>query len=160
MQPRPKSLLVWEARRALRLSREELGERLRLSKRTVGRYEGDRTSPPPTTMQDVARLVHAMNPALAAECALSAGVTLEMLGLEPANAAPPTALLADSVVCAAADAIKAIPETVRLAVFAAFRRARELRMTVADVENAMIEALGIGKDPPARPAATKTAKDG
>jgi transcriptional regulator with XRE-family HTH domain len=153
MQPRPKSVLVWEVRKALGLSREELGVRLGLSKRTVGRYEGDRTTAVPSTMMDLARLVHAVNPALAAECALSAGVTLEMLGLEPPSGAPSTALLADSVVCAAADAIQVIPGTVRLAVHAAFRRARELRMTVADVENAMIEALGIGK-------AKKAAKEG
>jgi hypothetical protein len=46
-------------------------------------------------------------------------------------------VLVDAIVCAAADALKAVPDTVRGAVLAAFKRARELRMTVEDVEKAM-----------------------
>ena len=55
----------------------------------------------------------------------------------PAAPPIPGQVLVDAIVCAAADALKAVPETVRASVLAAFRRARELRMTVEDVENAL-----------------------
>jgi len=61
----------------------------------------------------------------------------------PAPPPLPRHLLADSVVCAAADALKLVPESVRLSVHASFRRARELHMTVEDVEQAMVLALGL-----------------
>jgi hypothetical protein len=49
----------------------------------------------------------------------------------------PAALVVQAVVCAAADALHAPPSTVRAALLAAFRMARELRLDVEDVETAL-----------------------
>jgi hypothetical protein len=43
----------------------------------------------------------------------------------------------EAVVCAAADALNVPPATVRASLFAAFGRARELRLSVEEVERAL-----------------------
>jgi hypothetical protein len=62
----------------------------------------------------------------------------------------------DAVVCAAADALSVAPETVRGALLAAFRRARELRLSIDDVEKALgpapAEAVTARRRSAARPA--------
>jgi hypothetical protein len=111
----------------------------------------------PPSLLKLVPLVHPIDARLAAELAQAGGTTLTELGIGVPAAAPQPPispqLLADSVVCAAADALKATPEAVRLSVLASFRRARELRMTVDDVEQAMMFALGMSSEPP--PAAKK-----
>lgn len=140
---RPKSVLIFEARRVLGLNRDQLGTLLRLSKRTVARLEGGQSAIHTEGLFELARKVHPRDAALAEELGLAGGTTLEKLGVVAAPVAPPPApaipghVLVDAIVCAAADALKAVPETVRASVLAAFRRARELRMTVEDVENAL-----------------------
>jgi hypothetical protein len=49
-------------------------------------------------------------------------------------------LLVDAVVCAAADVLEVAPVTLRGALLAAFRRARELRLSAEDVEVALAPA--------------------
>jgi transcriptional regulator with XRE-family HTH domain len=143
LTPRSKQVLAIEARRALDLSREEFGNLLHWSKRTVARWEGGQSDLDAADLVELARHVYPRDAALAEEIALAGGATLERLGIVPPPALPapqppfPGNVLVDSVLCAAADALKAVPETVRAAVLASFRRARELRMTVEDVEKAL-----------------------
>jgi hypothetical protein len=160
---RKKSVLLFEARRALHMSRKEVGEAIGWSFRTIVRWEGgDTDAYEPALLRLVPRL-HPVNAKLAEELALACGTSLAQLGigLPPAPPAPPPEPpvsplhLADSVVCAAADALKAAPETARPAVLASFRRARELRMTVSEVEQAMMVALGLTGE---RAAASKKSK--
>ena len=133
--------LLLRGRQTLVKSREELGLLLGWSKRTMARWESAQTDIYPVSLGKLAVLVHPLDPTLAGELARAGGTTLEGLGLvkPPATATPPLPpqLLVDAVVCAAADALKAVPETVRSALLAAFRRARELRMSVEDVEKAL-----------------------
>lgn len=136
---RSKSDLLIEARRTLGLTREQFGELLHSSKRTVARWEVGESSPATMDLFDLARHIYPRNAKLAEEIALAGGATLEKIGIVTAPSLPsiPGHVLADAILCAAADALKAVPETVRTAVLAAFKRARELRMTVEDVERAL-----------------------
>jgi transcriptional regulator with XRE-family HTH domain len=148
---RSKAALVFEARRTLGISREELGTLLGMSKRTVGRWETGQSMVHAQDLLELARHVHPHDAALAEELGISGGATLQSLGIvslpSPAPLpAIPAHLLVDAIVCAAADALKAVPETVRASVLAAFRRARELHMTIEDVESALTNA---GAEPPA-----------
>jgi DNA-binding XRE family transcriptional regulator len=139
--------LLLRGRRALSMSRDEVGTAVGWSKRSIGRWESGRSAVSPKTMQDLARLVHAVDPVLAAEMARATGSSVVELGLEPAGGATP-AILADAIVCAAADAMKTIPETARAGLVAAFRRAQELRMSTDDVANALTasaERAGTGR---------------
>jgi hypothetical protein len=75
--------------------------------------------------------------------ARATGSSVVELGLEPAGGATPE-ILADAIVCAAADAMRAVPDTVRAGLLAAFRRAKDLRMSVADVEKALAASVERG----------------
>jgi hypothetical protein len=98
---------------------------------------------------ELAGLVYPRNAELAQSIAEACSETLESLGIvapPPPAVAPPLAppppplapqFVADLVVCAAADAIGAAPATARTALLAAFRRAREMGLTVAEVEKAL-----------------------
>jgi len=144
--------LLFRARQTAGMSQDAFGDSLGVSKRTVSRMETGRAMLSPFQACTLARMVHARDAALAAELAAAASETLESLGLvakAPALVAPPAAtvappaaavpphLVVDAVVCVAADALAAAPNTVRTALYAAFKRARELRLTVDDVENAL-----------------------
>jgi transcriptional regulator with XRE-family HTH domain len=140
---RPVRTLVVVARHTLRMTQRRLGEALGASSRTAARWEAGQSALYPPALAKLAALVHPRDAALAAEIAAAAGQTLESLGIvapPPPPAAPPplpARLLVDAVVCVAADALGAAPATLRQALFAAFRRARELRLTVDDVEAAL-----------------------
>jgi hypothetical protein len=85
-------------------------------------------------------MVFPRDPALAAQLAAAASATLIELGLVPVQAPPPpppTRLIVQAVVCVAVDELAATPETVRRALHAAFKCARELNLSLADVENAL-----------------------
>jgi len=78
-----------------------------------------------------------------------AGATLDALGIAAPAASPPVPpganaarisppeLLADSVVCAAAEAARMTPPDVRPALLAAFRRGQQLGLTVEQLESAL-----------------------
>jgi transcriptional regulator with XRE-family HTH domain len=142
---------VIAGRRALGLSQAQLAAALGSSKRTAARWEAGRATLAPWQACQLARLVHRVDPAIAAEVADAAGETLESLGLvapaaTPAAPPPPaTSLVVDAIVCVAADVLMTTPKTVREALHAAFRRARELRLSVEEVENALAPVESAGR---------------
>ncbi|HLK38761.1 MAG TPA: helix-turn-helix transcriptional regulator [Polyangiaceae bacterium] len=154
---RPLAPLLSRARSALGSTQRELGDALGASQRTVARWEAGRSSPTIDGVRQLAALVYPHDKPLAEEIAAAASSTLEGLGLvePPAPLAPPPLpawIIVDAVVCSAADALKVAPEVVRPALLAAFRRARELRLSFEQVEEALA--------PPARVRAqTRLASD-
>jgi transcriptional regulator with XRE-family HTH domain len=158
---RPVRTLVALARSTLGMTQQELGGALGASHRTAARWEAGHSTLLPPALAKLAALVHPRDAALAAEIAAAAGQTLESLGIvappQPPAAPPPlpASLLVDAVVCVAADALGAAPATLRQALFAAFRRARELRLSVDDVEAALAPAAGSKREPPSRQGAKK-----
>ncbi len=158
---RPVGALVVRAQRMLGMTHEAFGTALGASKRTAARWAAGSASLSVPQVRDLACLVYAEDPELAAELAGAASTTVDALGLvappAPIVATPPfpepvvvlapppplpppplpTALVVDAVVCAAADATQVTPAAVRATLLAAFRRARELRLTVEDVETAL-----------------------
>jgi transcriptional regulator with XRE-family HTH domain len=144
---RPVVALLARARHALGMTQQQFGLALGVSHRTASRWEAGQSTPIPSQVSKLAVTVYPKDAKLAEELAAAASETLESLGvvaplapqpsLPPPLAPLPTALLVDSVVCVAADALQAAPITLRGALLAAFRRARELRLTVDDVEKAL-----------------------
>jgi transcriptional regulator with XRE-family HTH domain len=151
---RPLIELLVRARQALEMTQKEFGLALDASHRTASRWEADRSTPDAAQRSKLAAMVYPKDAQIADELAASAGETLESLGIvkpppPPPPAPPPqlpTPLLVDSVVCAAADVMQSAPATLRAALHSAFRRARELRLSVEDVERALAPAV----DPAAR----------
>ena len=137
---RPKSALIFEARRVLGLNRDQLGALLESSKRTVARWEGGQSTIHAEGLFELARKVHPRDAALAKE--------LSPRGRRDAREAR-RRVSSRRAACRAPDTgacprrrhrvrrggrVEGGAETVRASVLAAFRRARELRMTVEDVE--------------------------
>ncbi len=149
--------LVHEASAALHLDQRELGELLGLSTRTIQRLYAGKASFIYIQWQKLARATHPTHPDLAARLAAQGGSSLQALGLvKPAPPAPAPAAplydvqhLADGVVCAAAEAIDLAPRAIRPALLAAFRRARQMRLTVEELETAL------GADTSRKPAGTR-----
>jgi len=144
--------LLGDARRALRLTQAELAELLGSSKRTVQRWETKRAHPSARELATLAGHVHPHDAEVAEELAAAIGQTLLSLGIvapPPPPPAPPPAgpppmprdLAVDAVVCVASDALGAMPSAVRGGLLAAFRRARELGLSYAEVEQALDGAL-------------------
>jgi hypothetical protein len=146
------------------VTQAELGEKLGVSKRTAQRYSDKGV--PPHYLKELARLVHPFDVALAAEIAGSMGHTLESLGVvaPPAPAPPPVVVveapppppppppplpppppppdgIVDAVVCAAAEAMEMMPRDVRPGLLAAFKRAREIGVTVDMVERVLLASI-------------------
>jgi transcriptional regulator with XRE-family HTH domain len=148
--------LLFRARNALGMSREEVGRAMGVSFRTVVRWEGGHTMVDGPSFLELVPRLYPIDAKLAGEIAIACGARLAEMGLGPeaeAAAAITPPLLVDSVVCAAADALECAPAAARRAVLAAFRRARELRMTVDAVEKALAP-------PPARDASAPAPKKG
>jgi transcriptional regulator with XRE-family HTH domain len=129
------------------MTQKEFGEALNASHRTASRWEAGQSNPYTPELRKLAAMVYSRDAELADELAAVVGETLESLGIvappAPAPPAPPppsplpSRLLVDAVVCAAADALEVAPITLRVALLAAFRRARELRLSVEEVETAL-----------------------
>jgi hypothetical protein len=146
--------LHYEAREALRLNQRETAEFLKLSKRTVQRWDARRSHPTEGNYASFAKAVFPTHPALAARLAAAAGTTLEALGLvvpvvaaaappppaprPPPPPLPPIEYVIDSVVCAAAVAMDMKPPDIRPALVAAFTRVRQLGLTAEAVEKALV----------------------
>jgi hypothetical protein len=144
---RPTRALVVRAQLTLGMTHRRFGEALGSSERTSLRWAKGSSSVTVSQLRKLAALVHPRDSALAAEIAHAASETLESLGVvapPPPPQLPPRArrlaphLIADLVVCAAADALGAAPGATRGALMAAFARAAELELSVAEV----VEALG------------------
>ena len=122
----------------------QLGQRLGVSTRTVQRWYAGQGSPSNAQWQELAKDAYLRHPDLAARFARQGGSSVEELGLvaPPAPASgsrdlEPIEHLADGVVCVAAEAIDVTPRAIRPALLAAFRRARQMRLTVEDIEGAL-----------------------
>lgn len=154
--------LLYEACRALGYLQKDLSKLLGVSTRTVQRWYAGRSSVGAMQWQALARAAHPNHPDLAARLAIRGGSSLEALGLvvrtppaavsvavsPPVPSAPPAyevPHLADGVVCVAAEAIELTPRAIRPALLAAFRRARQMRLTVEDLESALDDKPGARK---------------
>jgi hypothetical protein len=142
--------LIWDLQKTLHLTQKGLADHLGCSARTIMR------GGPTFIASTYARLaadVHPHDRAFAAELAAAAGTTLVGLGLEsPVNRGPTPAYLADSILCAAAEAMHVPPGTMRPALVAALERIVALGMTAEEVLKGMAE-------PPALPAGHPLAED-
>jgi hypothetical protein len=144
-------LLIHSRHRLGIASQGELGELLGSSRRSGQRWERSEATPSPAQIAQLAALVHPRDAALAAELAQHAGKTLVELGVEappppeppPAPPGPPPPALpdpvhcVDTVVCAAAEAMKVMPDEIRPALRAAFRRARLARLSVELIDTGL-----------------------
>ena len=131
---------------ALHLSQETLGVRFGASRKTVGRWESGQATPSFRTLEEIARAVYPIDAPLAAKLLASEGETLESVGIVgPAPPEqPPRPPLApmfavDTVVCAAAEAMSAAPQSVRPAVLAAFERAKAIGLSVEQVVSGLAQ---------------------
>ena len=134
--------LLLEATRRLGLSQAGLGDLLGASRRTVSRWATKGTSPSPDQIVELARAIYPLDAQLAAQIAEQTGTTLVALGLETPKAdasarIPPTKLLVESIVCAAAEALDATPSVVRPVLRAAFERAHGLGLRIEQVNEAL-----------------------
>jgi transcriptional regulator with XRE-family HTH domain len=157
--------MVVRASQSLQLLNADLAELCGVSVRTVSRWWSHESTPDFHVFQKLAAAAHLQDPALAADLATAGGVTLEQLGLAappPAQPAPvlmlppapppvPTRLLVESVVCSAAEELDAPPRAVRGILRAAFRRAREMRLSVEDMDDAL-SPPPVAAPPPGDPA--------
>jgi DNA-binding XRE family transcriptional regulator len=159
-------MLLMDARRLLTLTQEGLGTLLGASRRTSGRWESRRSTPSMDQLNDLARAVHPKDRGLAARIAEQTGSTLVSLGLEappmppgpaapPPRVLPPIALLVESVVCAAAEALDSKPAAVREVLRAAFHRARAMSLTVEEVDEVLTPSPPAAEPPRAKAAAAK-----
>ena len=139
------------ARAALRLTQKQMGDALNATQRTIARWEatGPRHDP---GFAYLAQRVFAADPELAAHLAQAGGTTLAALGLATrsgdvaasrVNASVQVAHLADSVVCAAAEAASTTPQVVRPALAAALARAAALGLDMTTLR----AALGVNEKP-------------
>ncbi|HEY3820796.1 MAG TPA: antitoxin Xre-like helix-turn-helix domain-containing protein [Polyangiaceae bacterium] len=149
--------LLVRAQQVLGFQQGELADLLGVSRRTVQRIGGRDGTVHAQYMHVLARAVHAKDPELAAALASEGGKTLETLGLvspavappaappvhavtpeaPPARPLPPTRLMVESIVCAAAETMQTPPAAVRDVLRAAFARARGLGLTVEEVDEAL-----------------------
>jgi len=155
--PKNVPTVLYEARRVLGIgSQGEMGELLGSSQRSGQRWERGESSPMNEQLHRLAALVYPHNRALAADIAETSGTTLLALGIEvppppPAPAPQPPApppppppdpvYIVDTIVCAAAEAMGVMPEAIRPALRAAFRRAVQVRLGVEAVDAALSAAV-------------------
>ncbi len=141
--PARDSAHILRAQLALGLSQAELGKLLGLSRRTILRRVGQPNAYTPAEKRTIVQRLHAKDPAMAATVAAGLGETRESFGVTPAPAAPsaPPPIgardLADSIVCAAAEATGMAPQAIRPALIAAFERAASVRLGVDEVRAAL-----------------------
>lgn len=153
--------LLIQTHSALGLNQRELAELLEISLRTVQRWAAGRSSPAQHDWHAMARAVHPVDPVLAERLAAAGGSSLAALGFVPPPVPPPVLPpapppviydprhLADGVVCAAAESADLSPQAIRMVLLAAFRRAREMRLTVEEMERALTPE-GSGKNEPTK----------
>jgi transcriptional regulator with XRE-family HTH domain len=135
------------ARSRLGMSQREFGPALFASHRSASRWETGHSAPDSAGLRRLAELLVAVDRGLAEEAAAHANETLEGLALVapavvPEPPRPPVAArdLAEAVLCAAAEAGDTSPRALRPVLHAAFKRARELGLSVGEVELALAPA--------------------
>src|SRR5258708_1157375 len=147
--------LLVEAQNALEVSQGQLGDMLGLSRQTIWRYQTGQSNPLASSLQDLSRRVRAIDAELASRLA-GAGTGARKTGFRIAAAARPTStgggrlvtdtrLMADAIVCAAAEALDPSPRTVRRALLAAFARARDHGLALDAIETALARADAQGR---------------
>ena len=139
--------LLVKARQTLSMTQAKFGPALGASHRTAARWDAGRAKPDEHELRKLAELLVPRDLALAAEAAAHAGDTLLGLGLveppppPPMPSPPPPRSrpedLVDVVLCAVANHTGSVPETMRPLLHTAFRRAREVGLTVEEVEQAL-----------------------
>jgi transcriptional regulator with XRE-family HTH domain len=140
-------MLLALACRALGVLQKDLAEMLGVSTKTISRWMGGAANLDPSQLATLTSAVHAKEPALAARIAAAHGRTLEELGIVTPAAAESTAtrdpraerLLADAIVCSAAEVADVSPRAMRPALAAALGRAREAGLTL-DAAHALFAA--------------------
>src|SRR5262249_27556266 len=95
------------------------------------RWELGQSVPSSHQLRELARAVFPIDPKLAEACALASATTLEALGIVQRRPPPSAQRLADSVVCAAAEAMNVPPTAIRHALLAAFQRAVALDLDLS-----------------------------
>jgi transcriptional regulator with XRE-family HTH domain len=169
---------VTRAQMLLGLSQEELASKLGVSRRSITRWHAGQSTPGVEQLAMLARMVHRTDASVAARLAEEAGTSLAALGLvtaapaarapEPPPAAappppaprpfPPTRLMVESIVCAAAETMKTVPSEVREVLRAAFSRARGLGLTIEEVDDALSPAVEAPASAPVRAPETEAPK--
>jgi transcriptional regulator with XRE-family HTH domain len=165
-------LVLGDARRVLGMTQNEFGSALGSSHRTAVRWDAGQSSPGAHELRTLAGLLHPRDRSLAIEVAQHLGETLETLGLEtppppPAPAPPqppqppPTRPedLVDIVVCAAVEVTGSMPSALRPLLYAVFKRAREVGLTMQAVENALRPVVETATKPPHTNAPKQTARE-
>jgi transcriptional regulator with XRE-family HTH domain len=135
------------ARQALQMSQREFGPALGASHRTASRWDAGNAQPTESQLRSLVQLLAPVNPELATEAAAHIGETLENLGLAPYAPQPAVSAtaetlrsakdLVDIVVCAAAEAADTSPRTMRPVLYVAVRRARQVGLTLEQIEQAL-----------------------
>jgi transcriptional regulator with XRE-family HTH domain len=143
----PLGHLLSNARRLLGMSQAQFGPALGASHRTAVRWDAGKSYPGEGSFRTLARLLAPLDRGLAAEAAANIGETLVDLGIvepPPVETAPPPRSppedLVDALLCAAANQAGAVPETMRPVLYAVFRRAREVGLSVDEVERVLAPA--------------------
>jgi transcriptional regulator with XRE-family HTH domain len=151
----PLANLLSDARHKLGMSQNEFGLALGSSHRSATRWDAGQSRPSEAALRRLAELLLPLDAPLAAEAAAHTGDTLESLGLvapqPPARVGPPPTPpqdLVDIVVCAAAEASDVSPRSMRPLLHVAFRRARQVGLSVEQVEQALAPARGAGERAP------------
>jgi hypothetical protein len=147
------------AMRALRLNGVDTAALLHLNPKTISRWLGGETSVGVEALGELAPRVYPHDPALATRMHAYAATRMADAGVAPppplplppaAETAPapppmppaPPKLRVDAVVYAACEAMDATPRALKPALLAAFRRARELGLSIDDVERELSPGKG------------------
>ena len=138
----PLDELLKLARVRLRATQSTLGAQLGVHAQTVSKWEFGRRLPTHEHLQMLARLVHPVDPDLAAAIAASMGQNLIGLGLAtaPVAAAPSGAdakRTADAVLCAAAESMDLSPVRLRGALLAAIDEALAAGLTLEGLRDGL-----------------------
>jgi len=133
-------VILGEARRALGMSQEKFGLAIGSSHRTAVRWDSGKATPVAQHLHNLARLIHPINRAFAAEIADAGDETLDGLGLEPLPPPAPQLILADLVdllVLTAVEHSGSTPAAVRPWLRAVMKRGADLGLTMQAVERAL-----------------------
>jgi hypothetical protein len=132
--------LIIQAKGALAMTDEQLGDAVGAARKTVGRWCAGVTAPAGPAVLELARLVQPKDAALALSLVRAVNAHLQSIGagayavpeqpFVPVDKTKVDVHKVDAVVCAACDAADASPKVIRRALQAAFERAKTLGLDV------------------------------